>query len=167
MRIAGYYSKIYRLAFINRYTNVIRIRNEDVAQHSFFVAAIILKLHEEYDFNLGLALQAAISHDISEADLSDVTHDVKERFPQLAEEISIAEVSVLNEYPQAVRDGFATFEDPKSVEGMIANLADIMQVEQYVEAEISLGNRNMDEIQAGSRTRRYRLSRKLKKYVRP
>ncbi len=166
MRVANYYAKIYRLAFINRYTNVVRIRNEDVAQHSFFVAAIILKLHEEYDFDLGKALQAAISHDITEADLSDVTHDVKQRFPQLAEEISIAESSAIKEYPQAVQDGFSEFENPSSVAGMIANLADIMQVEQYIESEISLGNTNVGGIQDESRSRRYSLTRSLKSYVR-
>lgn len=166
MRMAKYYSRIYRLAFINRYTNVVRVRNEDVAQHSFFVAAIILKLYDEYHFDLGLALQAAISHDITEADLSDITHDVKRDNPELAEAIKKAEQRAIRKYPQAVIEGFELFEDTEAVEGLIANLADVIQVEQYVSSEIQLGNNAIGEIEAETRLRKHRLRKVLKTYAR-
>ncbi len=165
MTLDEYYTKIYTLSFINRYTNVIRVKNEDVAQHSFFVAAIILKLHEDYDFDLGKALQAAISHDISEADLSDVTHDVKLKFPNLANEISLAESTVLKKYPPAVREGFLIFIG-ESVEGIIVNLADVIQVQQYLSNEIALGNAKMSSIENQTRVRRYALEQELKPYER-
>lgn len=165
MNIEEYYNKIYTLSFINRYTNVIRVKNEDVAQHSFFVAAIVMKLHEDYDFDLGRALQAAISHDISEADLSDITHAVKVKFPKLALEIGKAEHSVLKEYPPAVQAGFLIFIE-NSTEGLIANLADIIQVQQYLSNEISLGNKKMYQIETKTRERRADLEKELKKYER-
>ena len=48
-----YYNKIYRLEYIIRYSNVPRIHDESVASHSFFVAAILMKLNDDYDFDLG------------------------------------------------------------------------------------------------------------------
>ena len=165
MTLDEYYTKIYTLSFINRYTNVIRVKNEDVAQHSFFVSAIVLKLHEDYDFDLGKALQAAISHDISEADLSDVTHDVKVKFPNLANEISIAENTVLKKYPPAVRVGFLIFIGD-SVEGLVVNLADVIQVQQYLSNEISLGNAKLSSIENQTRVRRHALEQELKSYER-
>ena len=165
MNLTEYYDKIYTLSFINRYTNVIRVKNEDVAQHSFFVAALVLKLHEKYDFDLGKALQAAISHDMSEADLSDVTHDVKVNFPDLAHEISIAELEVLKKYPKSVLDGVEIFLS-NSTEGLIANLADVVQVQQYLSNEISLGNKKMFQIEAKTRERRNALEQELKQYER-
>ncbi len=161
----SYYKKIYRLSFINRYTNIVRIRNEDVAQHSFFVAAIILKLYDKYKFDLGLALQAAISHDVTEADLSDITHDVKRDNPDLAEQIRIAEVKAIKKYPVSVQKGVEIFES-SSVEGYIANLADVIQVQQYVHSEMSLGNSNMDIIRIESLHRRIDLETRLKDYER-
>lgn len=165
MNMTEYYDKIYTLSFINRYTNVIRVKNEDVAQHSFFVAAIVLKLHDTYEFDLGRSLQAAISHDISEADLSDVTHDVKMRFPALAHEITSAENVVLKDYPKTVQDGIEIFFSD-SAEGLIVNLADIIQVQQYLSNEISLGNKKMFQIEAKTRERRAKLEQELKAYER-
>lgn len=166
MNMSEYYNRIYRLSFIQRYTNVVRVRSEDVAQHSFFVAAIVMKLHEKYEFDLGKTLQAAISHDITEADLSDVTHDVKMKYPGLAKEIKKAEMQCIQKYPQAVIDGFAEFEDAASVNGKIANLADVIQVMQYIEIELSLGNRNVVGIAAEARNRRDQLITELESYVR-
>ncbi len=166
MDLKEYYQRVYRLAFINRYTNVIRIRNEDVAQHSFFVAAIVLKLHDKYDFDLGVALQAAISHDITEADLSDVTHDVKRDNPGLKVEISIAEAKVIGKYPEAVVKGFMDFENTSSLPGKVANLADVIQVQQYIDSEISLGNLNVDVIRVEAFHRREQLEKELSSYER-
>ena len=166
MNIEEYYSKIYKLSFIQRYANIARIRNEDVAQHSFFVSAIILKLYDNYSFNLGIALQAAVCHDITEADLSDVTHQVKHDYPQLAAEIKKVEIQVVCNYPDAVIEGFKVFEDESSVEGLIANLADVMQVSQYIDNEISLGNKNVFDIRIEATKRIHTLRQRLSRYER-
>ena len=165
MNIEEYYSKIYRLSFIQRYANIARIRNEDVAQHSFFVSAIILNLHDVYVFDLGRALQAAVCHDITESDLSDVTHQVKHDYPQLAAEIKKVEMQVISKYPQAVIEGFKIFEDESSVEGLIANLADVIQVRQYIEYEISLGNKNVFGIKVEASKRINKLEERLQSYA--
>lgn len=166
MKLSDYVNSVYRLRFINRYTNRIRIRDEDVAQHSFFVAAIILKLHDDYKFDLGIALQAAVSHDITEADLSDVTHDVKKKNPELAKEIKKAEHREIMKYPRAVQEGALLFEECDTVESLIANLADVIQVQQYVDSEISIGNSTLSDIDKNTRIRMYVLKKELKEYAR-
>jgi 5'-deoxynucleotidase YfbR-like HD superfamily hydrolase len=165
VNIAKYYQHIYRLSFITRYSNLIRIRDEDVAQHSFFVAAIVLKLHEKYDFDLGLALQAAISHDITEGDITDVTHGIKRRHPDVAKSIRNAEDIEIRKYPQAVRTGVNVFES-KCVEGLIANLADVLQVRQYVNTEVALGNTSMSYILTETARRINKLEEELYYYER-
>jgi 5'-deoxynucleotidase YfbR-like HD superfamily hydrolase len=166
MRSREYYENIYRLRFVTRYSNRLRTIDEDVAQHSFFVAAIILRLHDIYDFDLGLALIAAVSHDIMESDLSDVTHDIKERYPRLRRCISEAEQAEIVKYPRAVQAGFSIFEHVSTVEGLVANLADVLQVVQYVRAEESLGNSTLSDVKQGALQRATALKRRLAKYER-
>ena len=165
MSIEEYIAGIYRLRYITRYANRIRVRDEDVAQHSFFVSAIILKLHDDYKFDLGLALQLAVSHDITEADLSDVAHDVKQKHPKLAEEIKNAEIKELAKYPAAVIKGSVLFNACSTVEGLIANLADVIQVRQYVLSELSIGNSTLSDIDIDSRSRMASLRKELKPHV--
>lgn len=165
MCLSEYYTQIYKLSFINRYTNVIRVRNEDVAQHSFFVSAIVLKLYDKYVFDLGKALQAAISHDITEADLSDITHEVKFKHKNLANEIRLAEEKEIQKYPEAVIEGVQIF-NSISVEGLVVNYADVLQVNQYVLNEISLGNKNIFKIRIETERRINELKKELKQYER-
>jgi len=160
MNLEEYYSHIHRLSFVTRYSNIPRIRNESVAEHSFFVAAIILKLKDDYKFNLGIALQLAISHDITEADLTDVTHRIKRNHPRLANEIASAERRELLKYPYAVQYGAKVFMG-RSIEALIVNLADVIQVEQYALAEVNLGNSHMDDILKESNMRIHQLQKEI------
>ena len=162
MNNLDYYKDIYRLKFITRYSNRFRIHDESVAEHSLFVAAIVIKLHDEYDFDLGLALLAAISHDIAESDISDVTHDIKEKHPALKECLQVAELKEIMKYPQLIRHGYNTFERAITVEGLIANLADVIQVMQYVRTEMSLGNSAIEDIELGCIKRICFLKKQLK-----
>ena len=91
MNLEKFYSHIYRLAYITRYSNRVRIRNEDVAQHSFFVSAIVIYLYEKYNFKLDVALTMAICHDIPEADISDMSNALKVKYPELSNQLSIVE----------------------------------------------------------------------------
>jgi 5'-deoxynucleotidase YfbR-like HD superfamily hydrolase len=166
MRSREYEDFIYRLKFITRYSNRFRVTDEDVAQHSFFVAAIILQLYETYEFDLGIALQAAVSHDILESDLSDVTHDIKKRHPRLQRAIEEAERLEIKKYPESVQIGYSIFEAQSTIEGLIANLADVMQVSQYARAEESLGNSTMRDILVESLQRAAALRRRLQEHVR-
>lgn len=61
--IATYSKTLNTLRHLVRYQNVQRIHSETVAEHSFIVAAFVLKLREYYVFNLEKALKLALIHD--------------------------------------------------------------------------------------------------------
>ena len=75
--------KLYSLKHIIRYNNLPRIKDESVAEHSYFVALIVARLHQYYNFNLEKALLMAIVHDIFEVHISDVPRNVKMNYPKL------------------------------------------------------------------------------------
>lgn len=133
-------SKIYNLRHITRYSNVERVRDESVAEHSFFVAAIVLELYKEYDFNLGYALRMAICHDYPEVYVDDVSHKVKADYPEVAKSLKRAEKEAIKSFSPIVIESYLSFEEGDSIESKIVKLADIIQVKQYCESEIRLGN---------------------------
>ena len=158
----SYYDKIYRLEYIIRYSNVPRVHDESVASHSFFVAAIVMKLSDSYMFDLGVALQIAISHDIPEYITNDLSHETKEMFPEIKEMLLKAETKALMTMPAAVQNAFQLYH-VITTESLIVHLADAMQCNQYARHEISLGNLGyMISVEAGSAQRVAELKHKLR-----
>ena len=142
-----FYDKITKLNYIIRYSNTPRIKDETVAVHSFMVAAIILKLHEEYNFNLERALMLAICHDIPEFETNDICHVTKQRYPEIREVLKIAEIEALRDLPKSIKSAFQEYSDGETTESKIAHLADIIQCQQYASNEVKLGNLgHMEEI---------------------
>ncbi len=166
MSLKEYYSRIYKLSFITRYSSRFRIVNEDVAQHSFFVAAIVLKLYDEYSFNLGRALTAAVSHDILESDLGDISYILKSNHPNLNKAICEIEQKELEKYPNSVKLGINIYNNNSSVESKIVHLADVIQVQQYISMEKQLGNTSMKDIQFDILERLNKLREGLQPYER-
>jgi 5'-deoxynucleotidase YfbR-like HD superfamily hydrolase len=134
-----YYSQIYKLRFITRYSNVERVRDEDVAQHSFFTAAIVMQLREEYLFNLGQALQMAVCHDMIESFTGDMSHSLKVLYPAFSSAVDQIEYDASIKLPIHVAVALEMFQGD-SIEAKIVRLADAIQVYQYTESEIRLGN---------------------------
>jgi len=165
MTLEEYYKKLYKLSFINRYSSIFRINNENVAQHSFFVAAIVLKLYEEYVFELNEALLAAICHDIPEVDIGDIIHSVKKDNPELDLALKSVEKKAISKYPYIIQYGHSIY-NGNTVEGKVAQLADVFQVHQYVNNEISLGNTNMERIHRETKQRIEVLRKELKPHER-
>lgn len=166
MRLKELMDHVYPLSCMPRYSNRLRVRDEDVAQHSFFTAVIVVGLHRYYEFDLGKAILAAICHDITEVDLSDVSHAVKVANEDLKRCFEQAEFKAISKYPRSFREGFYTFLDEGSAESMIAQYADVLQVIQYTEMEIKLGNSCMKDIIQEARTRSVDLRKELKQYER-
>lgn len=135
-----YYEKLYRLTYIVRYSNVPRVKDEDVAQHSFLVSALLFKLREEYDFDLGLALNIAVAHDILEAETSDVCHIMKREHPDLYKALKAAEKQAAEKYPFHIQSAIELYDKNDTVEAMVVHLADSLQCKQYAENEIKLGS---------------------------
>lgn len=137
----NYMEDIYRLSYIKRYSNVPKIKEESVAEHGFFVAAILMDLHTKYIFNLGEALIIAVSHDMPEMELNDCPHIIKRKYPEIAAAYEKCEADVVKKLPPAVRWGAMQFDkSDKSIEAKMVHLADAMQCIQFAQAEVRLGN---------------------------
>jgi 5'-deoxynucleotidase YfbR-like HD superfamily hydrolase len=133
--------QIYNLAHIARYSVVPRIRSESVAEHSFFVASIVVQLHDTYEFNIGTATTMAVVHDWAESWVDDITVKTKQEFPAVAEAIKAAEYEIVQrEFPESAKYYWEELHYNKTVEAMIVKYADALQVLQYAASEIMLGN---------------------------
>jgi len=150
----SWYKQLYRLQFITRYSNVPRVRDENVAQHSFFVASLCLEIMEGLDyskFNKAKVLTMAITHDWAEADIDDIAHDVKRDFPTVKKALKVAERKVMSKYPKNIQDAFQEYDENDTYESAIVQLADTLQCVQYLESEVNLGNRYMEDMLTESR----------------
>lgn len=166
MKLNDFYDSLYQLCYITRYSNVPRIKDESVAEHSFLASAIVMYLHEEYVFNLGDALIGMVAHDIPECATNDVSHKIKKEYPEIKEALDRAEKKVAKEMPEPVQDGLSIY-NGNWIEGRICHLADAMQCYQYARHEISLGNRGyMLEVKLNSERRVKELREEIKKYER-
>ena len=150
---------IYVLDTIKRYSTVYTIKEESVASHSFFVAALVLDLHSTYEFDLGGALGIAICHDMPEIELNDIPRPIKLKYPELNRLLKKHEDDIIKEMPIAVRRFLKWYKNsPNSTESLIVKLADTLQCIQFAENEIKLGNKGyMLEVVSKS----YEIIRKL------
>ena len=139
--IATFSKDIDILRNLIRYQNVHRQVGESVAEHSWYVSVFVLKLREYYNFNLEIALKTALIHDIMESKISDVPHNIKEQNPNLAEAIEKAEdnvtASILSDEALGLMKHFNNGSSP---EGLACQLADVLSVVLYANAELRSGN---------------------------
>lgn len=139
--IDSFYDRLYRLSYITRYSVVPRIKDESVAEHSFYVASIVIKLHDEYKFNVDEAVTMAIVHDWTEAWTDDVTVATKRKFPSIAKAVKESELEVANEeFSPLVLDRWLEHNSCITLESKIVHMADVIQCIQYTKHEVNLGN---------------------------
>ena len=154
--LTEYLNNIDKLRNLVRYQTAPRVSQETVAEHSFFVAAYVLKLYDYYNFDLNKALQTAILHDFSEVFVSDIPHPIKKAFPLITEELDKAELDINKTY---INNEFANnieeFNNLSSQEGIIVALADILSVVAYSKYEINLGNSKYMKDVLSKTTERY------------
>ena len=138
--IQHFLNDIYSLKHIIRYNNMPKIVNESVAEHSFFVASIVLKLHELYEFDLKKALIMAITHDYVEIYISDVPRNVKNKYPLLNEALEKVERQAWQDLFPEFNSFNEEFESKQTTESLIVKLADSLSIIQYTYSEVKLGN---------------------------
>lgn len=134
---------VYNLKSLVRYQTAVRLKSESVAEHSYFVTVLVLKLHDYFEFDLEKALRIALLHDYPEIYISDVPRPVKTRFPKIQEAMDEAERVVVREklgeeYVELLQE----FNDQSSPEGLICTYADICSCVQYSSVEVALGNKD-------------------------
>ena len=166
--IATFVKDIDILRSLVRYQNCHRNVNETVAEHSFYVAILVLKLREYYNFNLEKALKTALVHDVMESKISDVPHNIKMQNPKLAEALEEAETNVTKEMLsdealQLIRQ----FNHGETPEGLACQLGDILSVVMYANAELTSGNKVFNYIAIKAIERCKEVVKKLEPYINP
>ena len=158
---------LYSLKHIIRYNNLPRIKDESVAEHSYFVALIVSRLYQHYDFNLEKALLMAIVHDIFEVHISDVPRNVKMNYPKLKTIMDeIEDDCIKRKYPE-YHDIIYDFNGKHSIEALIVKLADNLSCIQYADTEIKLGsNYYMPEVVKEATKTVKKIEQKIKEYKR-
>jgi 5'-deoxynucleotidase YfbR-like HD superfamily hydrolase len=142
-----------------------RLKNESIAEHSFFVASLVIKLREEYKFDIGKAVTMATIHDWTESWTDDITIATKRKFPLLAETVELIECQVAREYfSVGVRGVWLEYKEGASVEAKIVKYADTLQVIQYAENEAKLGNQYMASVVEDAHERTLFLENELNEY---
>lgn len=141
---------LYSLKNMKRYNNTMTIKDESVAEHSFFVALFTLFIsieRGESNDQLLKNLIIALCHDLPEIEISDIPHNIKAKNKELSDLVESEE----NEWYETYM--------PNEVKSIVGNdfkmendvlLADILSVVQYCNNEISLGNKNFEEILSSS-----------------
>lgn len=132
---------IYQLKDVIRYNCRKHIKDESVAEHSFYVALMSLMICEEKHIKDERIIRDAVTksllHDMPEIDLNDITHNVKEALnlrPMLKKYEDEYFEHKFPEYAKLMAD------DSENVVNTIVLLADSMSVKQFCMNEINLGN---------------------------
>ena len=152
---------------IIRYANRVRIKDEDLAQHSYSVAYYCFDIANEFKIPDNIrneAIAMAIIHDIGECFTSDLPHDVKYENPELKRLCDKLERKYVNKLPSC-RELWHKLEDEKdSVQSIMVKLGDSLSAKSYVDRELALGNNTpiMKEIRADVHKRIRTLKQKLK-----
>lgn len=134
---------IYKLKHIVRYNTRRHLKDESVAEHSFYVALISLLICEENKFDDKITKDAVIKallHDMPEIELNDITHDAKEK-------LKIR--NYLKKYEdEYFRDNFPEYAalmiHNKGIASTVVEIADAMSVLQYTDNEQQMGNVDSD-----------------------
>lgn len=165
--MSSFLEDIYILSNIKRYSTIHTIRQESVAEHSFFVAAILFELHGRYGFDLGRAISMAIAHDMPELELNDVPRSIKQKYPKIAEAFKECEKDVINTLPSPIKICLREYEMRATIESKMVKLADTMQCRQYAQSEMKLGNGGyLEGVYHASLKRIDKLERELERYKR-
>lgn len=156
--------EVYKLKDIIRYNTRIKITQESVAEHSFFVAVITLHLCNKYNLDektTSTCVIKALLHDMPEMEINDITHDVKEKL-NLRPLLKKYEDNYYKKYYPKYSKMLCN--DDENLVNTIVELADVLSVIQFCNREKTLGNtsKQIKEIVNNSEDRISVLYSKLK-----
>lgn len=140
-KLQEYLSNVYQLKNVIRYNTRPVLKQESVAEHSFYVALFALKICDDYNINENIKTDAVIKsllHDMPEIELNDITHNVKEKL-RLRPFLKAYEDEYYKTHYSQYYELMSTSHDLTSI---IVVLADAWSVFQYVNNEMSLGNKS-------------------------
>ncbi len=135
--------ELYKLKCIIRYNNRRHIKNENVAEHSFYVAIISLELAREYGLDEHTSMCCVIKallHDTPEMEINDITHDTKTKLGL----IEFLQKYEFDYYDRKFPEYAELMKTTDDITQAIVDLADTMSVVQFADNELLLGNVDED-----------------------
>ena len=148
---------VYKLSNIIRYSQQNKIKNETVAEHSYYVTWFVNRLCTKYE--LGdtirlMALETALLHDIPEVITNDITYDVKRMIPEVPALLQPYEERIINEHSmEACNILFYPSTHEEKLAKRLVKHADILSVLQYCQNEERLGNKDFVELREATEER--------------
>lgn len=152
-------TNILKMSDLLRYNGRYKIKNENIAEHSFYVAYNVMNICKKYDISeldKCKSLEFAIVHDIPELYTNDINYITKRDNPELSKLLDNIEREFIVRGMPLIKDSFMEFQNDKnSIPHIIVKLADSLSVLQFALREINLGNtsRDMREIEYESSSR--------------
>lgn len=157
-----------RMRHLRRCNTLPTISDEDVAQHSYFVAMLAISIGDEYntyatEHNVGyhplddenqmdelkmeVVLRKALCHDIEETFVSDIPWNIK----HMDDETHTMFEKAVRQHMDEVFKGTGTLQIQREMnttckdglEGELVNVADMMELAIYCWEEYSQGNKSM------------------------
>ena len=160
--------EIYKLDNIVRYNTLNKLKRETVATHSFYATYFAMMICDKWLLGDEIklkAMQLCIVHDIPEIEINDVTHDAKQRMPEIVEILDKYEQNFLrNKYP-AVYNIMVSTSRNDIIAREVLNLADVVSVFQYCDNEAEMGNTFFTQLAVQSLNRVCIQSKKLEEVI--
>ena len=139
-----------RLSNIYRFCNVPRIKDESVAEHSYFVTLYSMVIADIVgNVDKTKIMKMSLLHDSEESISGDFPHPTKERFPtfnEALEEINLFLIKEIFKDNQEYIELWKESRNEDTEEARIVKLADRLSVLVYTNEESELGNSHMMEI---------------------
>lgn len=160
---------VYKLSNIIRYSQQHKIKNESVAEHSFYVTWFVNRICTKYqlcDRMRLMALETALLHDIPEVITNDITYDVKRMIPEVSGLLQPYEEEIIQEHSERAHK---ILFNPESYEEQLAKAivkhADILSVLQYCQHEETLGNKSFIELRKHTEERKRSSKKRLEELI--
>ena len=148
---------LQRMSFMKRFNNAVHIHEENVAEHSFYVAMYAYALCDELKISGELRqtiIEKALIHDVHETVVSDIPHNVKKMDGDVVHFFESYERHYnRNNFEQLEKTYNRMFAVDQGICDLVVMLADVLSVRQYSELEVSLGNKHFEEILEGANKR--------------
>ena len=157
----------YKLKYVVRYNTSPHLKEETVAEHSFYVALFAMILCDKYNiagkYTKMSIVAKAILHDMPEIETNDITHDAKEKMNLRG----FLEKYELDYYKREFPDYYDLMSDKNELINDIVTLADYYSVYQFVLNETQLGNQSkyILEIKDDIIERISTIEKRLEKYL--
>lgn len=163
MDFKEFFARQRNLDKIVRFSSMLRLKDESVAEHSYHVTFYAMMLADieqklENKVDVEKVFRLALMHDLEECMTGDILFDFKKSDEKLAEQIEKMGLQYLKKMLDNLPDYlskdyekvWAESRENKGIEGKLVQAADWLEALMYAIEENSIGNKNFDKVINGS-----------------